>query len=147
MMESLHVKETTRQMMAIFPKQMEEMMQASLQKRMGTLKKEDVDRLHQEVTEFTDEVGKNLPIDGMIDDIVPVYQKYFSKEDIDAVVAFYSSTRGQKFLSKATALQAEAMEAMTPRLKEYMEAMMAKADERAKKMVDERAAEGAEKTK
>src|SRR4030095_14892501 len=61
MLESLHVKETTQQMMMMIPKQMQEMMQDSLQKRLGTLKEEDVDRIQREMARFTEEITKDFP--------------------------------------------------------------------------------------
>lgn len=44
------------------------------------------------------DLQKILNVDEIIDNIMPLYDKYFTQEDLEAYVAFYSSERGQKFL-------------------------------------------------
>ena len=46
-----------------------------------------------------DEFKTELTQDSYIDMIVPVYQKYYSKEDVKEIVAFYKSRVGQKMIS------------------------------------------------
>ncbi len=62
----------------------------------------------------------SLPIDDFLQAIAPVYQKYFTKGDIDALVAFYSSPTGQKVLRETPAITAEAMEASSGVMKKMM---------------------------
>ena len=76
-----------------------------------------------------------MPIDGMLDDMVPVYQKHLSKTDVDAMVGFYSSPTGQKILGEMPAMTAEGMQAMQPRMRKMMDDAM----ERIEKMAKEEA--------
>ena len=67
-----------------------------------------------------DDMFKDMPVDEMMQAMVPVYQKHLTKGDIDALVAFYSSPTGQKMLREMPAVMGEAMEAMMPVMQKYM---------------------------
>jgi hypothetical protein len=58
-----------------------------------------------------DGLFKEMPIDEMVDAIVPIYQKHLTKVDLAAVTAFYSSPSGQKILKEMPAIMSEAMQA------------------------------------
>ncbi len=63
------------------------------------------------VDKIFDELFASLPMDDMVDAIVPIYQKHLTKTDLAAVTAFYSSPAGQKILKEMPAIMAEAMQA------------------------------------
>jgi len=48
---------------------------------------------------FLDRFKKKLDAEQMMNASVPVYDKYFSKEDIDGLIAFYSTPLGKKTIS------------------------------------------------
>ncbi len=54
---------------------------------------------------------KSLPVDEMIEAIVPIYQKHLTKSDLTAATAFYSSPAGQRILKEMPAISSEAMQA------------------------------------
>jgi len=58
-----------------------------------------------------DDILKALPVDEMVDAIVPIYQKHLTKSDLAAIVGFYSSPAGQKILKEMPAIMAEALQA------------------------------------
>jgi hypothetical protein len=66
---------------------------------------------------------KDMPFDEMMQAMVPTYQKHFTKGDIDALVAFYTSPTGQKLLRETPTITGEAMTAMMPILRQHMDAM------------------------
>jgi hypothetical protein len=70
-----------------------------------------------------DDAMKAFPWDEMLQAIVPVYQKHFTKGDLTALIAFYSSPTGQKFLRETPAIAAESMQSMMPILQKYMATM------------------------
>lgn len=70
-----------------------------------------------------DEMLKSFPWNDLIDAMVPVYQKHFSKGDLDALVTFYGSTTGQKVLRELPAISAESMQHMMPMLQSSIENM------------------------
>jgi len=53
----------------------------------------------------------SLPVDDMVDAIVPIYQKHLTKADLASITAFYSSPAGQKILKEMPAIVAESMQA------------------------------------
>jgi len=53
----------------------------------------------------------DLPVDEMMDAIVPIYQRHLTRADLAAVTAFYSSASGQKILKEMPAITNEAMAA------------------------------------
>jgi uncharacterized protein len=72
------------------------------------------------------DMWKNFPIDEMIEAQVPVYQKHFTHADMDALIAFYSTPAGLKYIAELPAINSESMQAMLP----LIQKMMAKATER-----------------
>lgn len=54
---------------------------------------------------------RNFPIDELLDVMKPVYQKHFTKGDIDTLIAFYSTPTGQKVLKEMPAISSEALQA------------------------------------
>jgi hypothetical protein len=53
----------------------------------------------------------DLPLDEMVDAIVPIYQKHLTKADLEALTQFYGSPVGQKILNEMPAILSESMEA------------------------------------
>lgn len=73
------------------------------------------------MTARMDEMFENMPWDEMMQAMTPVYQKHFTKNDIDNLVAFYSSPTGEKLLRETPAIMADAMHSMTPVMLKYMD--------------------------
>lgn len=63
-----------------------------------------------EVDKFAENLFKDMPVDEMIDAMVPIYQKHLTKEDISAILAFYSSPVGQKLQHEQPAMMQEGMQ-------------------------------------
>lgn len=68
----------------------------------------------------TDDLIKNMPMDEMLQAMIPAYQRHFTHGDIEAMNAFYSSPVGQKVLEEIPAVTGEAMQAMMPILTKYV---------------------------
>jgi hypothetical protein len=79
----------------------------------------------------SEDVIKNFPLDAMLSDMVPIYQRHFTKSEIDALIAFYSSPPGQKFLHEMPAVTAETMRAVYPRIQAEVDAALKRAEEKA----------------
>jgi hypothetical protein len=80
------------------------------------------------VDRIMDESVKDFPIEGILDDMVPVYQKHLTSADVSAMSAFYSSSTGQKLLREMPAMTSEAMQASYGRLQKQMEAVAERAE-------------------
>jgi uncharacterized protein len=55
-------------------------------------------------------IFKGMPVDDMVDAMVPIYQKHLTKSDLAAIIAFYSSPVGRKLLKEQPAMMSEAMD-------------------------------------
>jgi uncharacterized protein len=65
----------------------------------------------EKATKIGDVIFQDFPIDEMVDAVVPIYQRHLTKTDLDAVVAFYSGSTGQKLLKESPAMMSEGMKA------------------------------------
>ena len=101
----------------------------------------DKDRLPADfearMNKVMDDTFKTLPWDEMLDATVPVYQKHFTKGDVDALVAFYSGQTGQKLLNEMPAIMAETMQAMMPLMQKSIEGMNRRVEEKIAEMLKE----------
>lgn len=116
----------SREMMA----KMVDAMSAPMHKMLHEQFLKDKDRLPPDFEERTsklfDDQMKSFPWDEMLDSMVPVYQKHFTKGDVNALIAFYSTPTGQKLLRDMPAIMQEAMQNMMPLLQKQIDAMDAR---------------------
>jgi len=63
------------------------------------------------VDALADSVFKSLPIDEVLDAMVPAYQKHLTKSDLEAILSFYSSPVGQKLIKEMPAIMKESVQA------------------------------------
>ncbi|MBL4797363.1 MAG: DUF2059 domain-containing protein [Oleispira sp.] len=59
--------------------------------------------------QFWVEFMKEVKPEDLVTMIIPIYQKHFSQEDIDAVNAFYDTKAGQNFISSQPLIMRESM--------------------------------------
>ena len=83
----------------------------------------------EKTTKMMDDMLKSMPLDEMMQAMVPVYQKHFTKGDVDALITFYSSPTGQKMLREMPAIMAEAMQSSMPIMHKYMETLRQKVED------------------
>ena len=78
-------------------------------------------------------VLKLYPISEIMSDIAPVYTRYYTKGDIDQIVAFYETPTGEKFLNKSPEMIQEAADIMMPKMRsrvaDYNKQLEAQIDE------------------
>lgn len=60
--------------------------------------------------EFTAEMRRQLRVEELLDQMVPIYQRHFSRDDLEQLIAFYRSPVGRKFFSELPLIQREAMQ-------------------------------------
>ena len=130
----MHIREQMKQVMNQVTKQMKSMTHDQIKKRNPEVTDEEIAKLDR----MSGELLKDMPIDGMLDDMVPVYQKHLTKSDVDAMVGFYSSPTGQKILGEMPAMTAEGMQAMQPRLRKIMDETTEKIEKMASEEVEKK---------
>jgi uncharacterized protein len=119
-------KDQIRHMLEQMFAQMKVLNRGQLKKRQPDISEEDLSRMDRE----SDELVRNFPIDEMMNDMIPVYQRHFNKSDINGLIAFYSSPAGQKFLREMPAVTAESMQAAYPRIQSAVDAALKRAEEK-----------------
>jgi len=125
----MHVRDQVEPAMQFIAKQQRAIIHDNLKRQTPRISPQDLARLDQ----FTTDIMKDLPVDGMLDDMVPVYQRHLTKSDVQAMSAFYSSPTGQKLLREMPAMTAESMQAASPRIQALMDKVM----ERARQMAQD----------
>lgn len=125
---TMHIREQTKNLMEMMIKQQKQMMEEALRKKVPDIRQKDLDSIET----MMDESIKGLDMNGMIDDMIPVYIRHLSKTDVAAMNAFYQSPTGQKMLREQPQMMAEAMQAMQPRMQQMMAKMMDQAEKMAK---------------
>ena len=114
-------------------------MSAPMHKMLHEQYTKDKDKLppdfEDRMTRMIDDWMKSFPWDEMLDSMVPVYQKHFTKGDVNALIAFYGTPTGQKLLRDTPAIMQEAMESMMPLMRKQMEAMNARVQQEVAQMM------------
>src|ERR1700692_1697055 len=65
----------------------------------------------------------------MLDDMIPIYQRHFSKTDIDVMSTFYATPTGQKMMREMPALTSESMQASYARMQKQIDTIQQKAEQ------------------
>lgn len=116
----MQIRQQMRQIMESVSQQTKAMTHATIRKQNPQITDPELARMDQ----IADESMKDFPIEGMLEDVLPVYQKHLTKTDVAAMIGFYSSGTGKKLLNELPAITAESMEAMSGRLQSQMETTM-----------------------
>ena len=125
---TMHIREQMRNIMDLMAKQSKQIAQDTLKKKIPDISQKELDRLDA----MMDQTMKGFDIDGMIDDMVPVYQRHLTKTDVAAMAGFYQTPTGQKMLREQPQMTAEAMQAVQPRMEKMMATVMDDAEKMAK---------------
>jgi uncharacterized protein len=128
---TLHIHEQMRSIMEISAKQSMQTVRESLKQKLPNVTDADLDR----ATAMTDTLLKSMDLDGMLNDMIPVYQRHLTKSDVAAMSAFYETPTGQKLLREQPAMTAEAMKAVQPRMEKMLSNLMDQAERTARESV------------
>ncbi len=105
-----------QRIMEVQSNSMRQLFSDQLLKEQGKLPK-DFDALFKRAM---DDLIKGMPIDEMTQAMIPAYQQHFTRSDIEAMNAFYSSPVGEKVLEELPAVMQEGMQAAMPTLSKYL---------------------------
>jgi hypothetical protein len=91
----------------------------------GQLTAKQVDELGKLESELFGKMMSDDFVSNMMDVLIPIYQRHFTSSDVSALIAFYSTVVGQKFLHEQAQIMAEympkAMENMQGRVQKVMD--------------------------
>jgi uncharacterized protein len=123
--DTMKIHQQMRLVMDSVMKQQRAMIHEALKKSDPQITEQELARLDQ----FTTDSVKDMPVDDLLNDMIPVYQKHLSRSDVDAMNVFYSSPTGQKLLQEMPAMTAESMQAASPHMQAMMEKVMNRAEQ------------------
>ncbi len=118
-LDVMHSRDMMHQMAESMSKSMQQMVHDQFAKEKDKLPPD----FEAQMNKMMDDIMKAMPFDDMFEAMVPVYQKHFTKGELDDLTAFYSSPTGQKVLREMPAIVGEAMQSMMPILNRQMDAM------------------------
>jgi hypothetical protein len=132
-MAVMHSREMVSKTLDAMMKPMHQMLHEQYEKDKDKLPSDFEARMNK----VMDDCIKEFPWDEMLAATVPVYQKHFTKGDIDNLVAFYSAPTGQKILREMPTILEESMQAMMPLMRKSMEAMTQRVQDMVAEMLKE----------
>jgi hypothetical protein len=121
----MQIHQQMRQVMDAMMKQQSAMIHETLKQRYPQTSADRIARADRMIQDTM----KDLPMDAILDDMIPIYQKHFSKTDIAAMSTFYASPTGQKMMQEMPALTTESMQASYARMQKQMDTIRQKAEQ------------------
>jgi len=122
MFEAMHVRKQMDQMMRLMANQTRQQLHTALQKQSPALSPEEQRKLESQAADAM----TIYPIEEMMEDMVPIYQRHMSKTDVDAIIRFYASPAGQHLLDQQPVMIQESMSTIMPKINARMQAYIAK---------------------
>lgn len=130
---AVHSSEMSKQMMEGMSKPLHEFIRQTFEKDKDKLPADFEARMNN----MMDEYLRNVPFEEMQAAMVPIYEKHFSKGDINALTAFYSSPTGQKILKEMPAVMADAMSSMLPIMRRQIEGLQQKMQDQIAALIEQ----------
>jgi hypothetical protein len=131
--KAMHVREQTMAVMQKSEQQIKTITRDLVERRMPNISPLQLGELDSMIGDLYE----NYPVDRILGDMVPVYQKHLTKSDIDSVLTFYTSPVGQKLTREMPAMTEEAMQIASSRIQDDNEAILRRLEERIQKMATE----------
>ncbi|HYL86396.1 MAG TPA: DUF2059 domain-containing protein [Candidatus Angelobacter sp.] len=115
-LDAMHSREMMTKMVDAMSKPLHQMLHEQYLRDRDKLPADFEERMNKVLDDYL----TKFPWDEMLDAMVPVYQKHFTKGDVDALLVFYSSPTGQKMIRELPAISAESMQVVMPLVQKQM---------------------------
>ena len=135
-MTFLDLMQTRRTMLTLLDGMKKAMAQGAeddLRRKIPNPTPKQIDGVHQ----IIDAAMDDMPLDEMLNAVVTVYQRHFSKSDIEELIRFYSSPVGQKVLREQPQLMQESMQAGADIQRKRYDEIMLKIQKKTQQLMDE----------
>jgi uncharacterized protein len=119
-----------QRMMEVQSQNMQQLFRDQLLKEKGSVPPE----FEAHFKKAMDDLIKDMPIDEITQAMIPAYQKHFTKTDIAAMNAFYSSPVGQKVLQELPMVMQQGSQAAMPIISNYLTQWKARMDKEVKEL-------------
>src|SRR5436190_9577604 len=91
---ALHLRDLMQNVMTASMQQSKQIAHETIRKKDPRVTEAELQRMDT----FLDNFTKTVDMSGMLDDMIPVYQRHLTKQDVSAMLTFYDSPTGQKIL-------------------------------------------------
>jgi hypothetical protein len=115
-LRTMHSHDMFQRIMEVQMQSMQQLFRDQMMKENGSVPPE----FDAHFRKAMDDLLKNMPIDEITQAMIPAYQQHFTKSDIEAMNAFYSSPVGQKVLQQLPAVMQQGSQAAMPILSQYV---------------------------
>jgi uncharacterized protein len=134
---AMHLRERMEDIIQNTRKQTKLVLTDLVNKQADVLTPKEISQLQSMMDDMIDDVYKDYPLEAILQDMVPVYQKHLTESDVNQLIAIYGSPIGQKLLREVPAMTSEAMQISYARLQPKMGEIMDKLRKRMEQMVEE----------
>ena len=124
----MDVRQQTHRMMESMVQQMQAMSAATIKQRYPQVSGAELAKL----TKISQSILRDMPLDAMLDDMIPVYQKYLNQSDVDAMIDFYQSPTGKKLVNEMPQITQEAMQVSYRHMEKQVDAVMQRVEDTVK---------------
>jgi hypothetical protein len=127
--EAMRIREQMQTMRSIVPQMVQGQLRQQLRETVGDNTKLSPDQraaVEKLINNYIERSVNVYSIDEMLGDMTTIYQRYLTREDVDGMIAFYTSPAGQHLLNAQPKIA-----------KDYMPVVMQRAQERSRALTTE----------
>jgi uncharacterized protein len=132
LLDLLQVRRSMTVMMDGMKQAMKQAAEKAFRERVPDPSPEQLEALHGMID---DAIGE-IPMDEMVEAVVPIYRQHLSKSDVEEMIRFYGGPVGQKLLREQPQMLQEAIRAGAAIQENRMDQIMIKVKERTQKLTE-----------
>ncbi len=132
LLDLLQVRKMMSTMMDGMKQAMKQSAEQSFRERVPDPTPKQLEALHGMID---DAIG-DMPLDEMVEAMVPIYRRHLSKSDVEEMIRFFGGPVGQKLLREQPQMMQEGMQAGVAVQEKRMELIKIKVRERAQQMIE-----------
>ena len=118
--DAMRVRKQLDAVMELVKKQLPTLSNAAMDKQMPNATPEQKAMLDQLAIQQIQKMYEKLPLDELMQAVLPVYRQHFTHGEIQEITRFYSSPAGQKLLSQMPTITLESLKAAAPILQQWV---------------------------
>jgi uncharacterized protein len=129
--EVMHIREQAASMMQMIPTMIEQQMRQQEKDMMANppqgaaITPEQQAALDKVMNRYLEKTMSLYTVDEMLDDMAAIYQRHFTREDVNTYIAFYSTPAGQHLLQLTPVIMQEYMPVVMQRVQERSKDLLA----------------------
>ena len=137
LMESMHIEKQMEEMQRAMLNQYRPMIERMTADQIRLMTPEQRQKVQNIVSQTLTDSLKAYPPAEMIKDMVPIYAKYLNKGDVAAMIRFYSSPTGKKFLDVQPKIVNDFMAELVPKMQDRVQGSLRKMQEQIQALMNE----------